>query len=701
MKKRYFRGILGIASMTGVFLLASCNSQTGTVINQNNNNQNVNNNTNTLETVDIENDNEVIDTVDENINQGDFSITTEDGVFEVSNNTYTITQGGTYTLTGVLNGNVVIDVTTANTDGSYDVILELSGVTITSEANSPIYAKDNDSISYDVEISAKKDTTNIIKDNRVLKTEDAEAELAAIYSEVDLKLKGKGTLYVEASYNNGIHTKDDLKIKNLTLSVTAPNNALKGNDSVTIESGSLTVISTGGDGIKTSNSSLKSSGTQKGNVTISGGEVSIYSLCDGIDAAYDVEISSEADVEIFTSNYSKYSGEVVNSSSSTLYLRVSTKNNNYRYAAYFYDDNGNSVWVNATQTSSQMGYMYYKLDIPSGYNNVAYYQFLSNQSENSLTTYVSKSKGETLNTAYDMVTLKAGTSALSTSYGVYQTSNQQGGFGSFGPGGMGMQEGNSNKSEYSAKGIKASNQISISGGSVVIAAYDDAIHANNDDLIESTNTYGSGNVLINGGSITIQASDDGIHADNTVKIEENALINIKTAYEGIEGNQIYFNGGQTYVYATDDAVNAATCGVSTTPCVYINDSAYVDLDVASGDTDTLDSNGNIKMTGGYLVVKNRQSQSSSQSGGTIDLDGTFTMTGGVLISFGTWCNEASLTTTKSSTSSVSSGTYYLKDSSGNALFSTTLATSYTGYRIVSKLSGSYSLYNGSTLVTSF
>ena len=264
-----------------------------------------------------------------------------------------------------------------------------------------------------------------------------------------------------------------------------------------------------------------------------------------------------------------------------------------------------------------------------------------------------------------------------------------------------MQEGNTNKSEYSAKGIKASNQITVSGGSVVVAAYDDALHANNEDLIESTSTYGLGNILITGGSLVLQASDDGIHADNTITIEGSALVNVKTAYEGIEANQIYFNGGQTYVYATDDAVNATTCGVSTTPCVYVNDSAYVDLDVASGDTDTLDSNGNIKMTGGYLVVKNRQSQASSQTGGTIDIDGSFTMTGGVLISFGTWCNEVSMSATKSSTSSVSAGTYYIKDSSGNAVFSTTLATSYAGYRIISKLSGSYSLYNGSTLVTSF
>ena len=36
--------------------------------------------------------------------------------------------------------------------------------------------------------------------------------LRIVYSLVDLKLKGKGILYVSSSYN-GIHTKDDLEIR--------------------------------------------------------------------------------------------------------------------------------------------------------------------------------------------------------------------------------------------------------------------------------------------------------------------------------------------------------------------------------------------------------------------------------------------------------------------------------------------------------
>nr|MCR5349778.1 carbohydrate-binding domain-containing protein [Acholeplasmatales bacterium] len=285
-------------------------------------------------------------------------------------------------------------------------------------------------------------------------------------------------------------------------------------------------------------------------------------------------------------------------------------------------------------------------------------------------------------------------SGSSFSWTNYSTSSSSQG----GMGGMGMDSGNTDKGDYSTKGLKAANSITIVSGTINIEAYDDAIHANAATDIESGVT-GKGNVTISGGTVTVSSNDDGIHGDGTLTIS-GGTVTVKTAYEGIEANQIYFNGGSTYVYATNDAVNAASCEQTTTPCIYISD-GFIDLDCASGDTDTLDSNGNIKMTGGVIVIKNRSSQASSQTGGTIDIDGTFTMSGGLLLSFGTWCTEVNLTATKSSTSSVSSGTYTVKDSSGNTICTTTLSTSYAGYRIVSKLSGSYTLYNGSTSVTTF
>ena len=93
---------------------------------------------------------------------------------------------------------------------------------------------------------------------------------AAIWAACDLKLTGKGTLIVSTDYDNGIKSKDDLSVKNVTLKVTAKGNALKGNDSIEVKSGSLYLVSTVSDGVKTVNSDVSSKGNQRGTITFSG-----------------------------------------------------------------------------------------------------------------------------------------------------------------------------------------------------------------------------------------------------------------------------------------------------------------------------------------------------------------------------------------------------------------------------------------------
>lgn len=231
---------------------------------------------------------------------GDFLIETEDGNVLQSGNVWTISSAGEYTLTGVLSDGQVL--VSAGEDD--EVTLDLSGVSISCSTDSPIYVASAGK----VKIKAVSDTYNEIADTRPLKTDENDTTgSAAIYALCDLNLVGSGSLVVTASYNNGVHTKDDLKIKNLTLKVTAPNHALKGNDSITVESGELLLISTAGDGVKTDNSDVSSKGNQRGTVTVSGGTVTIYSACDGIDAAYDVLISGDStNLLIRTHKYSSY-----------------------------------------------------------------------------------------------------------------------------------------------------------------------------------------------------------------------------------------------------------------------------------------------------------------------------------------------------------------------------------------------------------
>ncbi|MBO6062035.1 MAG: carbohydrate-binding domain-containing protein, partial [Clostridia bacterium] len=105
---------------------------------------------------------------------GKFSISTADGAYTQNGGIYTVTSAGTYSVSGALEGQIVVD--SGDTD---EVILELNGVTITNSSDSPIKILSAD----EVEISSKKDTDNVINDTRSAKTDDDETQgEGAIYA---------------------------------------------------------------------------------------------------------------------------------------------------------------------------------------------------------------------------------------------------------------------------------------------------------------------------------------------------------------------------------------------------------------------------------------------------------------------------------------------------------------------------------------
>ena len=79
--------------------------------------------------------------------------------------------------------------------------------------------------------------------------EDAESDEpnAAIFSKTDLTINGSGSLTVKANYNDGITSKDDLKIVSGDITVDAANDAIKGKDCLGIKEATVTVTA-GGDG---------------------------------------------------------------------------------------------------------------------------------------------------------------------------------------------------------------------------------------------------------------------------------------------------------------------------------------------------------------------------------------------------------------------------------------------------------------------
>lgn len=250
-----------------------------------------------------------------------FAISVADGgTYTLENNVYTLTSAGTYTFSGALTGQILVEA------GEEDeVVVELAGVTIEYSKDSPIKAVSADK----VEISAKSGTENVIKDTRSVKTteDDSQGE-GAISADVDLKLKGKGTLVVTGNYNNGVHTTKDLTIKNLSLKSTAVNNAIKGKDSITVESGTVVAISTNGDGMKTTETDVNKNGETRGDITLTGGNIAVYAAGDGFQAAHDFIMQADDEgntptVSVYTGSYSSYTAS---GASTTSYKGVKAQN---------------------------------------------------------------------------------------------------------------------------------------------------------------------------------------------------------------------------------------------------------------------------------------------------------------------------------------------------------------------------------------
>ncbi|MBR6051835.1 MAG: carbohydrate-binding domain-containing protein [Clostridia bacterium] len=412
-----------------------------------------------------------------------FSFTTEDGTFEIGGNIYTITSAGTYAAMGLLNGQIVVD---AGEDD--EVVIELSGVTITYGDDSPIKIIS----AGNVDISAKKGTENVINDTRSAKTTDDDSQgNGAIYAKCDLKLKGSGTLVVNASYNNGIHTTDDLKIQKLSLKVTAYNNALKGNDSVTIASGAVVAISTNGDGIKTENTDVSKNGVTRGDITISGGSVTVYAAGDGFQAAHNFEMTvgedgSAPNVTVYTGSYSGYTAS---GASTTSYKGVKVQN---------------------------------ELNISAGVIT--------------LKTYDDGLHAD-YGTSFDDGTKGKGTINISggeINMNVYSPENKTAG-GRMGPGGFGGWGGQ--QTVKGADGIHADNVLNISGGAINIDSAYEGLEANV--------------INISGGTTYVSANDDGVNATKGVSTP---LINVTGGYldvtvssngdtDGIDSNGNYKQTG--------------------------------------------------------------------------------------------------------------------------------------------------------------
>ena len=161
--------------------------------------------------------------------------------------------------------------------------------------------------------------------------------------------------------------------------------------------------------------------------------------------------------------------------------------------------------------------------------------------------------------------------------------------------------------------MTANDTLAVAGGSFQITTNKDGLHSENSD----DDTLGA--IYITGGSFVIRAGDDAVHAESLLQIDGGSLD--LTAAEGLEATYIHINDGQINISATDDGVNAARKSSAYTPTVEISGGTLT-VTMGPGDTDGIDSNGNLIITGGTVNVT---------AASAFDYDGTASFTGGTVI----------------------------------------------------------------------
>ena len=194
--------------------------------------------------------------------------------------TVAISAAGTYEITGVSSGKALV----VNTgDDPMDVTVILNNAHITCPNGPAIHVRQAKHFRLRLAEGSENSLTSGTED--MLQAPNPEASGAALYSEDDMDIEGEGSLKVYGYLNNAIGCKNDLDINSGSIAVLAANNGVRGNDSVQIKGGALSVSALG-DGIKSSNEQKEG----KGFVEILDGSIVMEVWGDGIQAATELRI---------------------------------------------------------------------------------------------------------------------------------------------------------------------------------------------------------------------------------------------------------------------------------------------------------------------------------------------------------------------------------------------------------------------------
>ncbi len=211
------------------------------------------------------------------INLNGNSASCDSNAVKISKNTITITDEGTYIVSGTLqNGMIVVDA-----DKSDKVQIVLKGAEISNSTSAALYVLKADKVF--VTTAAKSE--NVLSNGGTYDAIDENNIDSVIYSKEDLTLNGEGSLTIKAEAGHGVVSKDSLVLTSGEYNITAESHGLSGKDDVSIADGSCNIVS-GKDGIHAENTDDESLGF----VYIANGTFDITAEGDGISGAYFVQI---------------------------------------------------------------------------------------------------------------------------------------------------------------------------------------------------------------------------------------------------------------------------------------------------------------------------------------------------------------------------------------------------------------------------
>ncbi len=472
--------IVGIVGIVAICLINNGNQKgkisegAGDANGSNGTPKNTENSSDLAETIEFdEKELETIVITDEDINNGENTILlngssvsyTSTGVL-VDGTDIIINTAGEYIVQGTLDdGRIVVDA-----DSDSEITLILAGVDITNDNSCGIYVKSADKVI----INLADGTENIINDGEeyVYDDEAEEEPNGAIFSKDDLVIAGTGKLTVNGNFNNGIASKDDLKVTGGDITVTAVNNGLKGKDSLVLSSATINVT-TDGDALKSDNETEEG----KGYIYIESGT---YDIIAGEDA-----MQAEGNIEITDGTFVISTGEG---------SKVTSSGN---------DDWGMPGWGNTTSTTTATASIKGIKATGSIYINGG--------------TFDINSEDDCLHANTD-ITINSGTFTLSSGDdGMHADTN------------LTINDGNITISK-SYEGIEATN-IYICGGTIDVTASDDGLNAAGGNDSSSMDRPGmggfsasSGSIEITGGTLNVNATGDGVDSNGTVVVDGGKVI---------------------------------------------------------------------------------------------------------------------------------------------------------------------------------